>query len=195
MKKRTGKTSSTKRETVNHGIVRNAPKALIISLVIFVVFALVAGEIFKAYDAFWWWDDMLHTASGIIVGLVGFLAVYFFNARYNMHISPLFVGVFAFTFAMTVGVLWEVFEFSMDAFFGLYMQRWNLPPDAVLIGREYQGSGLRDTMSDLIVAGVGALFAAVFAHYAYKHEKPTSLGVMRRLFGRYRQNRAARRRR
>jgi hypothetical protein len=171
-----------RRENINHGVVRNAPKALIISLVIFAVFALVAGEIFKAYELFWWWDDMLHTVSGVIAGLVGFLAIYFFNARYNMHISPVFVGVFAFTFAITAGVLWEVFEFMMDAFFGLYMQRWNLPADSVLIGRDYQGSGLRDTMSDLIVAGIGSLFAAVFAHYAYKHEKPTALGVMRRTF-------------
>lgn len=157
-------------------------------MILFAVFALVAGEMFGAYDKFWWWDDMLHTVSGVVVGLIGFLAVYFFNARYNMHISPLFVAVFAFTFAITVGVVWEVFEFTMDALFGFYMQRWNLPPDAVLIGREYQGSGLRDTMSDLIVAGVGSLAAAVFARYAYKHEKQTSLGVMRRIFGRFRRN-------
>ena len=170
----------------NQHIVRNAPKALIISLIIFVLFALVAGEVFKAYETFWWWDDMLHTASGVLVGLVGFLAVYFFNARYNMHISPLFVAVFAFTFAITVGVFWEIVEFTLDATFGLDMQRWNLPANAMLIGRDYQGSGLRDTMSDLIVAGIGALFSATFAHYAYKHEKPTSLGVMRRLFGRFR---------
>lgn len=180
--------TSKKNRQVNHGIVRNAPKALIVSLVIFAVFALVAGEVFGAYGKFWWWDDMLHTVSGVIVGLIGFLAVYFFNARYNMHISPLFVAVFAFTFAITVGVLWEVFEFTMDALFGLYMQRWNLPADAMLIGREYQGSGLRDTMSDLIVAGIGSLAAAVFAHYAYKHEKPTSLSVMRRIVGRFRRN-------
>ena len=173
------KTAATQ---VNHGIVRNAPKALIIALIIFVLFSIVAGEVLDAYTKFWWWDDMLHTASGVIVGLVGFLAVYFFNARYNMHISPLFVAVFAFTFAITAGVLWEVFEFSMDAFFGLYMQRWNLPSDAILIGRSYQGVGLRDTMSDLIEAGVGSLFAATFANYAYKHEKPTTLGVMRRTF-------------
>ena len=167
---------------VNHGIVRNAPKALLISLGAFVLFAVVAGEVFNAYETFWWWDDMLHTVAGVIAGLVGFLAVYFFNARYNMHISPLFVAVFAFTFAITAGTLWEVFEFTMDALFGLDMQRWNLPANAMLIGRDYQGSGLRDSMSDLIVAGIGSLFAAIFANYAYKHEKPTALGVMRRTF-------------
>lgn len=189
----TKKENRSKRK-VNHGVVREAPKVLITVLVLFVLFTLVAGEIFGAYEKFWWWDDMLHTVSGVIVGLVGFLMVYFFNARYNMHISPLFVAVFAFTFAITVGVAWEIFEFTVDALLGLYMQRWNLPADAMLIGREYQGSGLRDTMSDLIVAGIGSLVAAVFAHYAYKHEKPTALGVMRRTFFWKRQRRIGRKR-
>lgn len=180
------KQSYSQRKKMNHGVVRQAPKVLLSVLMLFVLFTLVAGEVFGAYEKFWWWDDMLHTVSGVIVGLVGFLMVYFFNARYNMHISPLFVAVFAFTFAITIGVFWEIFEFTMDAFFGFYMQRWNLPVDAMLIGREYQGTGLRDTMSDLIVAGIGSFAAAIMAHYAYKHEKPTALGIMRRTVGRFR---------
>jgi hypothetical protein len=170
----------------NRGVVRHAPYVLVAALALFVLAALLIGEGFGAYEKFWWWDDLLHTVSGIIVGLVGFLMVYFFNARYNMHISPVFVAVFAFTFAITMGVVWEVFEFSVDVLLGANMQRWNLPPDAILIGKGYQGSGLRDTMSDLIVAGVGSLIAALAAYYAYKHEKPTSLSIMRRTVGRFR---------
>ena len=72
----------------------------------------------------------------------------------------------------------------MDMLFGFPMQRWNLPVDAMLIGKEYQGVGLRDTMSDLMVAWVGAMFASAFAYYAYKNERQTALGVMRRIFPR-----------
>lgn len=174
------KNNSNKR--VKHEIVHVAPKMLIVALIIFAVFSLIAGELFNAYEKFWWWDDMLHTVSGIIVGLIGFLMVYFFNARYNMHISPVFVAVFAFSFAIAIGVLWEIFEFTMDVTFKTEMQRWNLSSDAILIGREYQGVGLRDTMSDLIVAWIGAIFASVFAFFAYKNERPTVLGVMKRIF-------------
>ncbi len=66
-----------------------------------------------------------------------------------MDVSPLLVAVFAFTFAITMGVLWEIFEFAIDWVFGTTMQSWDLPHDTTLIGRAFQGSGLRDTMSDL----------------------------------------------
>lgn len=149
-------------------------------LCVFSIAALVVGEFFGAYKSFWWWDDMLHTVSGVIVGLVGFYAVYFLNSRYNMAISPLFVAVFAFAFAMTIGVFWEIFEFTMDILFHTNMQRWYQSPDATLIGSSYQGYGLRDTMSDLIVSWFGAMLASAFTYVAYKHEKPTVLRTMRK---------------
>ena len=164
------------------GFARKVPNILLGIMILFVFASLVAGEIFNAYEHFWWWDDMLHTASGVILGVVGFLAVYFLNARYHMMISPLFVAVFAFTFAVTMGVIWEVIEFSADVLFHTNMQRWNLPSDATLIGRPYQGVGLRDTMSDLIVASIGSLFSSVFAYFAFKHKKRSVLAVMRHTF-------------
>jgi hypothetical protein len=160
------------------------PRALLATIMLFVVTALVIGDGFGQYERFWWWDDMLHSLSGVITGLLGFLLVYFFNARYNMNISPLFVAVFAFAFAITMGVLWEIVEFSFDVMFMSDMQRWNLPASTVLIGKDYQGSGLRDTMSDLIVAGVGALFASIIAYFSYKNERRKVLRVMRRTFPR-----------
>jgi hypothetical protein len=160
------------------------PKALLLAIMLFVVTSLVIGDGFGQYDRFWWWDDLLHTISGIMTGLLGYLLVYFFNARYQMKISPLFVALFAFSFAITMGVVWEIVEFTIDASFGAHMQRWNLPADAVLIGRDYQGSGLRDTMSDLIVACVGAAGASIFAYISYKHDRSKVLHVMRRTFPR-----------
>jgi hypothetical protein len=172
MKKRSRKNQS-------EGFAHKVTNILLGALICFLLASVVAGEIFSAYEHFWWWDDMLHTIAGIIMGVIGFLAVYFLNARYKMTISPLFVAVFAFTFAVTMGVIWEIIEFSADVLFRTDMQRWNLPEDAKLIGRDYQGVGLRDTMSDLIVGSVGSFVSSVFAYFAYKYRKTTVLKVMR----------------
>lgn len=168
------------------GVVKFAPQILLVVLGVFAVAALGVGEFFNGYEKFWWWDDMLHTFAGVLIGFIGFLMVYLLNATYKMTISPLFVAVFAFGFAMTMAVFWEIFEFSMDFFFGTPMQRWNLPKDAMLMGNPYQGVGLRDTMSDLIVCGAGSLFSAIVSYFAFKHEKRASLSIMRRTVGRFR---------
>lgn len=173
----------TARRTSPHIAVRYAPHILGGVLIAFVLASLVAGEFLNAYERFWWWDDLLHTLSGVIIGFIGFLMVYFFNAKYHMTISPVFVAVFAFAFAMSIAVIWEVIEFSVDLTFGTPMQRWNLPKDAMLIGKPYQGVGLRDTMSDLIVCGFGSLLSAIVSYFAFKHKKRTSLSVMRRTVG------------
>lgn len=155
---------------------------LLLMLALFVLAAIGLGEIFNAYDAVWWWDDMLHGVSGILMGFVGLVAIYLFNARHTMAISPSFVAVFVFCFAMTIGVLWEVFEFSMDFFFGMTMQQWNMGPGAIVMGKDYQGMGLRDTMADLILACIGAVAASTFAYFAYRRERSTVISVMRRTF-------------
>jgi glycopeptide antibiotics resistance protein len=168
------------------GVIKYSSQILLGVLGLFLLASVGLGEFFNIYEKFWWWDDVLHTLAGVIMGLLGFLMVYFFNARYKMTISPVFVAVFAFGFAMIMSVIWEIFEFSMDVLFGTPMQRWNLPSNAMLIGKDYQGVGLRDTMSDLIVCSVGALIAAIAAYYAFKHKKRASLSVMKRTVGRLR---------
>jgi len=162
--------------------IENARYIVLAMVLLLVVGAIGAGEMLHAYEKLWWWDDMLHTAAGFILGIVGFLLIYLLNARYKMAISPLLVAVFAFSFAISICVLWEIFEFAMDALFGTSMQQWRLPSNAILMGQRYQGSGLRDTMSDLIVAWCGATAAAVLAYVAYRHKKQASLGIMRRTF-------------
>lgn len=155
---------------------------LLTMLLLFLVATLGFGELLHMYEKVWWWDDMLHTVAGLMLGLVGFLLVYLLNARYQMSISPMFVAVFAFSFAISASVLWEIVEFSIDTMFASNMQRWNLPQDAILIGKNYQGSGLRDTMSDLIVAWIGASIAAVISFFAYKYRRRASIELMKRTF-------------
>jgi len=158
------------------------PHILEIVIVIFIFAGIFLSVRFELYYQVFWWDDLLHTLSGIIIGFLGFIIIYKINGKYSMDISPLLVAVFAFTFAMTMGVIWEIFEFTLDVFFGTTMQSWDLPHDATLIGRPYQGSGLRDTMSDLIVNSLGALLTSVICYFLYKREKKKMLTLMQEIF-------------
>jgi len=133
--------------------------------VAFVFAALFLGEVRSYYDRIWWWDIALHTSSGLLLGLMGFLLVYILNEneRADVHMRPRFVAFFAFLFAVAVGATWEIFEFSMDQLFGTNMQKSMFGDD----------SGLTDTMWDLIVDSVGALVISCFGWW-YMHRKVRS---------------------
>ena len=164
------------------GFIRHAHHMMIGVLVAFVLAAIVVGEMLHMYNTVWWWDDMLHGASGLIFGLVGLFVIYAINKRSDMRISPVFVAIFVTCFAIAMGVAWEIYEFILDVYFKTTMQQWNMPPQAIVMGRDYQGMGLRDTMSDLITATIGALIAGVFSYFAYSRRRGALLQVMRRAF-------------
>ncbi len=117
--------------------------------VLFIFASLFLGEIHSYYEKLWWWDLVLHGSSGLLMGILGFLLVYVLNAsdRLALDLAPRFVALFAFLFAVAVGVLWEIFEFSMDSLLGTNMQK-------AMLGDE---SGLTDTMIDLILDALGGL--------------------------------------
>jgi len=75
---------------------------------VFIFASLFLGEIRGYYTRFWWWDILLHTASGFLLGIVGFLMVYVLNEKKNLrfHMTPVFVALFAFTFSVAIGALW-----------------------------------------------------------------------------------------
>lgn len=116
--------------------------------VVFVFAALFLGEMQSYYTRIWWWDIALHTSSGLLLGILGFLLVYVLNENEQayVHMRPRFVALFAFAFAVAVGTLWEIFEFAMDQIAGTTMQK-------PMLG---DPSGLTDTMWDLIVDTLGA---------------------------------------
>lgn len=116
-------------------------------IIIFIYAGIFLSARFNLYDDVFWWDVVLHTASGVILGFIGFLAIYKINSKHSMNVSPLLVAVFAFTFAVTMDVMFEIYEFTMDVIFGTDMQSWNLPETTIELGRSFQGIGLRDTMS------------------------------------------------
>lgn len=119
--------------------------------ILFVFLSLFLGEVHGYYLRFPWWDKVLHLGSGFLLGILGFLLVFVLNEdeKVDLHLSPRFVAVFAFAFAVALGAVWEIFEFSMDSFFGLNMQK----------------SGLVDTMWDLIVDTVGAISISAFGFF------------------------------
>ena len=125
--------------------------------VLFIYASLFLGEIHAYYTTFWWWDSFLHTFSAVLLGAIGFTLVYILNdnPKVQLKMRPGFIALFALCFALSVGVVWEIFEFAMDSFFSLNMQK----------------SGLVDTMWDLIVDFVGASFAAILGYVSLKYKK------------------------
>lgn len=128
------------------------PDSFVVGVVLFVGGTLFLGEVFDFYERYWWWDVAMHGGSAIAFGLTGFLLIFMMFQGDRYAAPPFAVSVFAFCFAVTIGVAWEVFEFSMDQLLGLNMQK----------------SGLVDTMGDLIVDAVGAGVGAA-AGYFYLH--------------------------
>lgn len=115
--------------------------------VVFVYMSLFLGEVQGYYARFWWWDLVLHAGSGFLLGILGFLLVYVLNEKEDVELDlhPKFIAFFAFLFAMGMGAIWEIFEFTADQMLGTNMQK----------------NGLVDTMWDLIVDGAGALVISI----------------------------------
>lgn len=173
------------------------PVGLETVIFIFIFSAEILGEINAFYVKIPIWDTMLHTTNGFLMAAIGFALIDLFNRsdKFSIKMSPYFVAFFAFCFSMTVGVLWEFFEFSMDWFFATDMQKdWILPAinsvklnpmganvpihvdvQSVVINGEtwnlggYLDIGIVDTMKDLMVNFVGAVVFSVIGIFYLKH--------------------------
>lgn len=137
------------------------PAEFHITAVVFIFASFYLGEVQDFYHRLWWWDIALHTTAGLLMGIIGFLLVYVLNEskRVELNMTSGFIAFFAFTFALAIGSVWEIFEFAMDHIFGTNMQKQMLGDP----------SGLTDTMWDIIVNAAGA-FIISFSGYIYlKH--------------------------
>lgn len=173
------------------------PPPLEITILCFIFAAEILGEVNAFYVVIPGWDTMLHTLNGFLAAAVGFSLVMLLNddERLTFDLSPFFLALTAFCFSMTIGVLWEFFEFGMDMLFHLDMQKdtivhsiasVSLDPakgndivsitgiDEVWIHGEplglggYLDIGLIDTTKDLFVNFIGA---AVFSATGYFYAK------------------------
>lgn len=181
------------------------PAGLKSVILIFIFCAEILGEINAFYVKIPIWDTVLHTTNGFLMAAIGFALIDIFNRseQFSIRMSPFFVAFVAFCFSMTVGVLWEFFEFSMDWFFQTDMQKdWIVPvissvklnPDGanvpikvavesmVINGKEwnlggYLDIGIVDTMKDLMVNFVGAVVFSIIGMFYLKHRKEDGLAA------------------
>ena len=145
------------------------PVVLYTLYIIFLYCAIFLGEVRSFYYLIPHWDVILHSMSSIMTGFFGLMVVYILNRDEHLvvKLSPFFISLFAFSFSVTIGSLWEIYEFSFDGLLGLNMQKFMTEDGTLLIGR----AALLDTMKDIIVDTLGALFASVIGYFSIKHEK------------------------
>ncbi|MFI3252376.1 MAG: hypothetical protein R3Y21_04145 [Mycoplasmatota bacterium] len=128
-------------------------------LVIFLVFCIchfLLGEAGHFYLYVPHWDTMLHLIGGAVTAILGFCLIGLFNdiQKIDVKLSPFFLALFAICFTITVGVVWEIFEFASDVITGSNMQRYM---DSVT-GEVFVGiAALKDTMKDLILESISAV--------------------------------------
>lgn len=101
------------------------PNTLEVIILLFIFAAEILGEIRAYYITFPYWDTMLHTLNGFLCAAIGFslLDILNRNERLTFSLSPVYLALVAFCFSMTIGVLWEFFECTMDQLFLLDMQK------------------------------------------------------------------------
>ena len=174
------------------------PPPLEITILCFIFAAEILGEVNAFYVVVPNWDTMLHTLNGFLAAAVGFSMVLLLNddERLTFDLSPFFLALVAFCFSMTIGVLWEFFEFGMDWFFHTDMQKDTvvnaiytvaLDPtlsnkvvaipniqDVVINGESlglggYLDIGLIDTMKDLFVNFIGAFVFSIIGYFYVKN--------------------------
>lgn len=172
------------------------PNTLEVIILLFIFAAEILGEINEYYLHFAHWDAMLHTMNGFLAAAIGFSLIDILNQsdRFSIKLSPAFVAMVAFCFSMTVGVLWEFFEFGMDYFLKMDMQKdtiltsissvvlnpegknvaVTIPIDSIVVNGApwnyggYIDIGLYDTMSDLFVNFIGAVVFSVLGLFYIK---------------------------
>lgn len=123
---------------------------LTLTVILYLHYAL--GEYSGFYVKIWWWDLFLHMGNSIVLGMVGFILAYSLLITSKVEAKPFLISVFSLSFAVLMGVIWEIFEFSMDTLFGFTMQK----------------SGLVDTMTDLMVDFGGAAIVSWIGFFYIK---------------------------
>lgn len=147
------------------------PSYLLIIIYLFIYAHFVLGEIYRAYDKVILFDKILHTTGGVVIACIGISVVYALANMENnkVHLSPFFIVLFSFCFALSIEYIWELFEYSVDRVIGANMQRWK---DSIIgydeagnaITSIPYGSGLKDSMGDMLVNILGALGVCIITY-------------------------------
>lgn len=173
------------------------PSALEVVIMLFIFSAEILGEMGSYYTKVPHWDTMLHTINGFLCAAIGFALIDILNRneRIKFKLSPMFLAIVAFCFSMTIGVMWEFFEFFCDYFIGTDMQKdfvvnsitstylgenTKTPvvikdiQSVIIDGKPldingYLDIGLIDTMKDLFVNFIGATVFSLIGFFYVKN--------------------------
>ena len=143
------------------------PSRMMIAYALFLYAAIYLGEFRDFYYVIPHWDNILHGFSGGMLGSLGFSLIVLLNKTDRVHLSPIFVALFALCFAVSIGVIWEIYEFTVDGILGLNMQKYALRDGTPLIGRD----AVADIMHDLIIDTIGAGIISVLGYISLKYKK------------------------
>ena len=145
------------------------PFFLYMCYIVFLYCAIFLGEAQSFYYKIPHWDTVLHAMSSLMLGFFGFMFITILNRDEHtlMSLSPFFVSLFAFCFAVTIGAVWEIYEFIADGLMGFNMQKYALADGTQLVGH----AALADTMKDIIVDCIGALIATIIGYISLKKNK------------------------
>lgn len=145
------------------------PSYMYILYFIFLYCAIYLGEVRSFYYTIPHWDKILHFFSGAMLGALGFTLVDILNnsKRVQVQLSPIFVALFAFCFALALGAVWEIYEYTFDGLLSLNMQKYALENGTLLVGR----AALTDTMSDIITDAISSLTISVIGFFLLKNNK------------------------
>ncbi len=148
----------------------NIPNYMYVLYYIFLYCAVYLGEVWDFYFRVPNWDTYLHTFSGVMLGALGFSVASMMNEEKSIpvHLSPGFLALFAFCFALACGAIWEIYEYTVDALLKLNMQKYMTESGGILSGR----AALADTMEDMIVDAAGALVMSLAGYFSIKWKKP-----------------------
>lgn len=166
------------------------PNVLEISIILFIFAAEILGTINNFYNIFPRFDELLHTVNGFLAASVGFSLIYLLNENLKeFKLSSFFVSLFAFCFSMTIGIMWEFFEYSADNLLDKNTQKDTTVYElkgafiddidyTLVYGKDdemvkidgYLDIGLHDTMSDLIVNFIGAFIYSIFGYLYMKNK-------------------------
>lgn len=154
---------------LEHRIHLAIPSKMLILYALFLYGAIYLGEVRSFYYTIPYWDIVLHFFSGGMLSTLGFSFIVLLNKtdRIPINLSPIFISVFAFCFAVTLGAIWEIYEFSMDGLLGLNMQKYALGDDTQLAGH----AALTDTMEDLIIDCISAFAISAVGYLSRKYKK------------------------
>lgn len=153
--------------------------SIIIIIDLFMILAIIFGEVFQLYYLTQFWDSALHAFSGFGIAFAAYCLFDFLmkdasNLRHRFVIS-LFAAI---AVSLAIGMIWEVLEFSIDSAFGTNMQKF-MPKDArffngglthdIINGTEEEIAAffrtpegykyaLMDTMTDILYCLAGTAF-------------------------------------